>query len=147
MLTTRTSSPIFLAEQSAGAEGARVVEAHEPRRHLGVLQHHAIGDVLDPFDLGAGDRFRVREVEAQPVGRNERALLRHMIAEHHAQRLMQNVGRRMVGARRRAGVVIDLKLDRHAGARRALDDRHVVDDEVAELLARIRHFGAKVRAR
>src|SRR5579872_1279385 len=47
----------------------------------------------------------------------------------------------MVGARRGAGVVIDLKLDRHAGTRRTLDDGHVVDDKVAELLARVCDFG------
>ena len=103
---------ILLAEQSAGAGRARIVEAHEPRRHLGVFQHHVVGDVLDLFEFGARDRLRVSDVEAQPLGRNQRALLRHMIAKHDAQRLMQDVGRRMVGARRRARVVIDLKLDR-----------------------------------
>ena len=103
---------ILLAEQSAGAGRARIVEAHEPRRHLGVFQHHVVGDVLDLFEFGARDRLRVRDVEAQPLGRNQRALLRHMIAKHDAQSLMQDVGRRMVGARRRARVVIDLKLDR-----------------------------------
>ncbi len=128
---------IFLAEQSAGAGRARIVEAHEPRRHLGVLQDDVIGDVLDLFEFGPRDRLRVSDVEAQPLGRNQRALLRHMIAKHDAQSLMQDVGRRMVGARRRARVVIDLKLDREPHARRAFDDRHVMDDEVAELLARV----------
>ena len=89
----------------------------------------------------------MREVETQPVGRDERAFLRDVIAENQAQRLMQDVGRRMVGARRRAGVMIDRKLDRHAGARRALDDRDVVDDEVAELLARIHRLRRGSRAR
>ena len=45
---------VFLAEQSAGAGRARVVEPHEPRRHLGVLEHHAIGDVLDLFESRRG---------------------------------------------------------------------------------------------
>ena len=52
--------------------------------------------------LGA-DRLGVREVEAQPVGRDQRALLRDVIAEHLAQRLVQEMGRRMVGADRRRG--------------------------------------------
>ena len=52
------------------------------------------------------------EVEAQPVGRDERALLRHMIAEDEPQRLVQDMGRGMVGAGRRAGGVIDGELDR-----------------------------------
>ena len=49
----------------------------------------------------------------------------------------------MVGAGRRAGGMIDVKLDRHAGNRRALDDRDVVDNEVAELLASVNDFGAE----
>ena len=83
------------------------------------------------------------DVEAQPLGRNERALLRHMIAEHHAQSFVQNMGRRMIGARRRARLVIDGKLDREARTRGAADDGHVVNDEVAELLARVGDFGAE----
>ena len=103
---------VLFAEQSARAGRARFVKAHEPRRHLGVFQHHMIGDVLDLFEFRARDRLGVGDVEAQPLGRDQRTLLRHMIAKHDAQSLMQDMGRRMVGARRRARVVIDLKLDR-----------------------------------
>ena len=50
------------------------------------------------------DRLGMEEIEAQPVGRDQRALLRHVIAQHLAQRLVQQVGGRMVGteAARRA---------------------------------------------
>ena len=65
----------------------------------------------------ARDRLRMSEVEAQPLGRDERALLRDMVAEHEPQRLVQEVGRGMVGARRGARRVIDGELDRHADAR------------------------------
>ena len=92
----------------------RFVKAHEPRRHLGVFQDNVVGDVLDFFKFGARDRLGVGDVEPQSLGRNQRALLRHMIAKHDAQSFMQDVGRRMVGARRRAGGVIDFKLDRQA---------------------------------
>ena len=68
-----------------------------------------------------------------------------MIAEHHAQSFMQDMGRRMVGARRRARLMIDGELDREARTRGASDDGHVVNDEVAELLARVGDFGAKAR--
>ena len=61
-------------------------------------KHDAIGDVLDRGDLGRRDRLGMRDVETQAVGRNERALLRDMVAEHDAQRLVQQVGRRMVRA-------------------------------------------------
>src|SRR5690242_19648745 len=68
-----------------------------------------------------------------------------MIAEHHAQSFMQEMGRRMVGARRRARFVIDLEFDRHAGPRGAFVDYHVMDDEIAELLARVGDFGPESR--
>ena len=40
----------------------------------------------------AGERLRIAEVEAQPVGGDQRALLFDMIAEHVAQRRVQQVG-------------------------------------------------------
>ena len=43
-------------------------------------------------------RLGVGEVEAQPVGRDQRALLRDVVAQHLAQRLVQQVGRGMVAA-------------------------------------------------
>ena len=103
---------VFLAEQSASAGRARFVEPHQPRRHLGVFQDNVVGDVLDLFKFGPSDRLRMGDVEAQPLGRNQRALLRDMIAKHDAQSLMQDVSRRMVRPRRRARAVVDLKLDR-----------------------------------
>ena len=68
-------------------------------------------------------RLVVREIEAQPVGRDERALLRHMVAEHLAQRLMQEMRRRVMGARRAAPRMIDVELDRIADAQRASLER------------------------
>ena len=44
----------------------------------------------------ARHRLGMREVEAQPVGRDQRALLRDVIAEHLAQRLVQQMRRRMI---------------------------------------------------
>ena len=49
----------------------------------------------------------------------------------------------MVGPRRRASGVIDFELDRQTYARGAFDDGHVMDDKVAEFLARVGDFGAK----
>ena len=50
------------------------------------------------------------EVKAQPVRRIQAAPLRHMIAKRVAQRLMQQVRGRVVGADRAAAVMVDLKL-------------------------------------
>ena len=54
----------------------------------------------------------MREVEAQPIGRDERTLLRHVIAEDLAQRLVQKVRGRMILPDGAAPLVIDLKHQR-----------------------------------
>ena len=95
---------VFLAEQRARAGLLGVVERHQPRLDRRVLQHDVVGDVLDLRSISCGgDRLGVDEVEAQAVGRDQRALLRDVIAEHQAQRLVQQVRRRMVGADRASG--------------------------------------------
>jgi hypothetical protein len=75
----------------------------------------------------------VREVEAQPVGRDQRALLRDVGAEHLAQRLVQQMGGRVVGADRRAARVIDHQVDDVADLQRALLDLPEMHEQVAEL--------------
>ena len=94
--TTRTSSPYFSPNSARAPEAMRIVDRHQPRRHRRVLQHDVVGDVLDALDLVRAHRLGMREVEAQPVGRDQRALLRHVVAEHLAQRLVQQMRRRMV---------------------------------------------------
>ena len=79
----------------------------------------------------------MREVEAQPVRRNQRAFLRDVIAEHLAQRLMQQMRRRVVGADRRAARVIDGERERLANLQRPLFHLADVDEQVAGFLLRI----------
>ena len=50
------------------------------------------------LDLVGGDRRVVAEVEAQAVGRDQRARLLHVLAEHLAQRPVQDVGAGVVAA-------------------------------------------------
>ena len=47
----------------------------------------------------------MREIEPQPVGRHQTALLRHMVAKMMAKRLVQQVGRAVIGAKRGAPVL------------------------------------------
>ena len=49
-------------------------------------------------------------VEAQPVGADQRPLLRDMGSQNLAQRLVDKMGRGMVGAQAGAARVIDLQL-------------------------------------
>src|SRR5436190_1559287 len=121
---------ILLAEQGAGASLARLVHRHQARGDLVILQHHLVGDVLNTRKLFRTDRLRMHEVEAQPVRRHQRAALGDMVAEHQAQRLVQQVRRRVMGADRAAPVMVDLELQRGARLQRALLHRAGVDEEV-----------------
>ena len=95
---------VFLAEQRAGARGARVVDAPSAAWSTGEFcSTIVVGDVLDLLELLGGHRLGMREVEAQPVGRDQRALLRDVVAEHLAQRLVQQMRRRMVARGSRCG--------------------------------------------
>ena len=110
---------------------------HQPRRHLGVAQHLRVGEVLDLGDLGVVHRLGMREVEAQPVGRDQRALLRDVIAQHLAQRLVQQMGGGVVGADMRAARVIDIEFQRRSGAERAFLDGDAMGEHVARHLLRV----------
>ena len=63
------------------------------------------------FDLGEflrRHRLKVREVEAQAVGRDQRAFLLHVGAEHIAQGGVQQVGGAVVEHGRDAPICIDI---------------------------------------
>ena len=132
--TTRTSSPYFSPNSARAPERERIVERHQARGDRRILQHDVVGDVLDPLDLLRAHRLGMREVEAQPVGRDQRALLRDVIAEHLAQRLVQQMRRRMVRADGAAARMIDLERERRADLERALLDRAGMHEHVAGLL-------------
>ena len=125
---------VFLAEQRARAGGAGIVERHQPRGHRRILQHDVVGDVFDALDLGQRNRLGMREVEAQPVGRHQRALLRHVIAQHLAQRLVQQMGGGMVLPDGGTARVIDFQKQRVADLQRALTHRDEMHEQVAGLL-------------
>ena len=55
---------------------------------------------LDAAELVGGHRAEVDEVEAQAIGRHERARLLDVRAEHLAQRRVEQVGAGVVAARR-----------------------------------------------
>ena len=128
---------VFLAEQRARAGFAGVVDAHQPRRDLVILQHHVVGDILDAGEFFRRDRLRMHEVEAQAIGRDQRAALGDVVAEHLAQRLMQQMRRRVMRADRRAPGVIDLELQRRADLQRALLHRAEMHEEIAGPLLRV----------
>jgi hypothetical protein len=82
------------------------------------------------------------DVEAQAIRRDERALLRDVIAERHAQSFVQKMRRRVIGANAEASGVIDLQFERLADSELALFDDDVMDEEIAKLLACFGDAGA-----
>ena len=100
---------IFLAEQRQRAFGDGLVGRHEMGLDRRVLHDHGVDQILDPPDLVMGHRLLVREIESEPPGLDQRALLRHMGPEHLAQRLMQEMGRGVMRAGRRAARMVDLE--------------------------------------
>ena len=74
------------------------------------------------------------EVEAQPVGRVERAALGDVVAQRASQRLVQQVRRRMVGADRAPTRVIDLEHRAVADGDASRLDRGEVQEHPRRLL-------------
>ncbi len=130
---------VFFAKQRHGPGFDRIVDGHQPRFDRRVLQHDGIGHALDLGDLRFAHRLGVRIIEPQPVGRNQRALLRNMAAQHFAQRLVQKVGRRMVGADRRSAGMVDLERQRLVDLDRPGFDLDAMGEHAARLLCGIEH--------
>ena len=63
------------------------------------------------LDLRLRHRPRMVETQMELPGLNQRTLLRHVKPKHLAQRLVQEVGGRAVGACRGAACMIDLEID------------------------------------
>ena len=90
--------------------------------------------VFDLRQFLSADRLGMGEIEAQPIGGDQRAFLRDMIAEHFAQRGMQKMGGGMVGAGGAAPLVIDLEIHGIAERDLAFLDDDDMDVQGAKLL-------------
>ena len=128
---------ILLAKEGARARCDRILNIHDTRRDGRIGEHGAIGDIFDAAQLLGRNGLGMREVEAQTIRRDERALLRDMIAEHLPQRLMQQMGGGMIGAQRAAARMIDTQFERETSVELAFFDRALMDIELAKLFLRI----------
>ena len=128
---------VFLAEKGAGAGLDRFFLRHQPCFDGRIVLNDLIGQRLDARKLLFRERLGMGEIETQTFGRDERTLLRNMVAQNLTQRFMQNMRRGMIGARRAAPGVIDLEFERKGGCDLALLDFALMDDEVAEFLERV----------
>ena len=98
---------VFLAKQRQrpGLDG--VIGRHHPGIDGLVQTNNAVNVRLDAIKFIGAHRLGVAEVETQAIRSHQRAFLRDMRPEHAAQRFMQKMGHRMIGAQLGAPVGVD----------------------------------------
>src|SRR5690606_3887069 len=89
---------VFFTKQCHGAGFTGVVDVHQTGGHFGVGTDLSVDNGFDLRDFFRFYAFQMREVKTQFVIRHQRAFLAHMLAQHFAQRRMQQVGRRVVNS-------------------------------------------------
>ena len=136
--TTRTSSPYFSPNSAMAPDCLGVLERHQARLDGRVLQHDGVGERPRPRrSLRRVIGLVCEKSKRSRSGATSEPFCATCGAEHLAQRLVQQVRRRVVGARRRAARMIDLELDGLAGLEAALLDLAEVHEQIAELLLRV----------
>ena len=125
---------VFLAEQRQRAKLDRRIRRHDAGRYLTVHPDAFIHDGLHTRQLFARHSARMREIKTQPVGRDKRAFLRHMIAKNMTERLVKKVRRRMIGAQAAAAAGIDIHAKRLANRQRSLFDLCLVNKHAGRRL-------------
>ena len=126
---------VFLAKQGHGAGADRIVIAHGRRPGCAVFPDFEVDHALDLDQLFCSDRFEVREIEAQPVGCNQRTFLGHVIAEQRTQCGVHQVGGRVIQNDVIASPGIDRSGKLVAFADTAFDDRADMHDGISRFPA------------
>ena len=111
----RTRSPYFSSKNASAPASWASAMRHPLDADLAVLAHDAAHLALDGQLLVVGQAAVEREVEAQVVGRHERARLARPLPHHVAQRAMEQVRAGVVAHRVRASL---RRPPRPAGRRR-----------------------------
>ena len=126
---------VLVAEEGNGADRLRVAHRRLVVTAAAVGDDLGIRDALNLAQLRGTHAFVVAEVESQPIGRHQRAGLLDVMAEHLAQRPVQDVRAGVIAADGAAPLVVDLGADQRAG----LDDAAVDAPDVAvQICQRVR---------
>ena len=112
-------SPYFLAEERHRAGRDRLLRVLDRGVDGLVLEDRLVDDPLDLLSLLGRDGGEVDEVEAQAIGRDERARLLDVPAEHLAQRGVQQVRGGVIAPRRITQLAVDFGADDVARGNRA----------------------------
>src|SRR5262249_4503841 len=87
---------VLFAEQRERAGAQRLVELHLLARDLDIRLDLLVDEVLDLLGLAILDGRAMREIEAQVIGRDQRAVLRDGRAENLAKRVLPQLRPRAV---------------------------------------------------
>ena len=96
--------PVLLAEEHHRPEPAGFLDRRLEDVHRQTLEDLLVDATLDLVALVGAQRLSVREVEAELVRADGRAGLQHVLAEHVAQRLVEQMRSGVVRHRREADV-------------------------------------------
>src|SRR6266851_5186140 len=102
---------VFIAEECQRAGLNRLIVGHLLNRDARVLANPRVDLLFNRCQVACGNRTAMSEVEAQTLRCHQRAGLMHFFADDIAQRIVQNMGRRMVQHRRIAALAVDAQTD------------------------------------
>ena len=131
---------VLLAEERRRAAGLGL-----RHRHLGHGDVHAVedpvaDDLIDPLQLLGRDGREMRQVKAQAIRLHERARLMHVIAQHLAQRGLEQVRGRVRTHDRLAAIGIDARRDGLLDLQAAGVHHTVVQEFAGLVLLDVRHL-------
>ncbi len=131
---------ILVAEEGERAGGESVVDVHDVRADFEILADFFVHLLLDIGDFARIDGGEVRKIEAQVIGRDERAGLLHVRAEDVAQRGVHQVRGRVVAHVAGAAVGVGDGGDAVADAQIFFRD-DAVRDQSGDRIIRAADFG------
>ena len=131
---------VLLPEDHHGAGLAGLVDREDGGGGGLVPPDQVVHPPLHVPELVLAERLEVREVEAQVVGGHHRAGLLHVLAQPLAERQVEQVGGRVVGADLVAPLLVDLQLDRLADRDLAVLDLAAVDHQPRDRPLRVGHL-------
>ena len=131
--------PVLLAEQGHGAQLAGLLDGHFPHHRLQPLHDPQVDQSLHLPELVARQGGEMGEVEPHPAAGDQLARLLHMIAQHPAQRRLQQMGRRVVAHGGRAADPVHLGRHRVPRAQQPLLHHAAVQEHAPGRLAGLAH--------
>ena len=113
---------VFFPKQRLCANGAGVIGRHDAGIDGGVLADVFVHLRFNRGQFGGSHPLPMAKIKPQPIWRVQAATLGHMIAQGAAQRFVQQVRGRVVGANLRAACAADIQLGRLALKNRAFNN-------------------------